>query len=160
MRRAIAVLAICGAAKVATAQRPVSASSPLAEFNRALQQATFQMNDSAALALWDASGVSLLPNVAPISGKPAITTYLTSMTSQLHGAKMERFDLRCFDDAVSGAWASEWCIEHQIVQLGDNKTFDGWGKLAFVLRRTDAGWRLTQEAWLPATAGDSTLLRR
>ena len=159
MRRpALALIAL--GASVAAAQRPVAATSPLAEFNKSLQSATFTMNDSATLALWDDAGVSLLPNAAPVVDKAAITKYFRSITSQLKGAKMERFDLRCFDDVVSGALASEWCVEHQIVRLGDGSTFDGWGKLSFALRRTaDGRWRLTQEVWLPATAADSTLIR-
>lgn len=155
---ALALVAL--GASVAAAQRPVSATSPLAEFNKALQSATFAMNDSATLTLWDDDGVSLLPNAAPVVGKAAITKYFTSVTSQLKGARMERFDLRCFDEAISGSLASEWCVEHQVVRLGDGSKFDGWGKISFALRRNANGrWLLTQEAWLPATAADSTLLR-
>jgi len=85
---------------------------------------------------------------------------MTSVMKQIAGAKMQSFEMKCHDIQVSGPLATEWCVEHQIVLLADKSTFDGWGKMAFVLTRAqDGAWRLKQEVWLPAAAGDSTLMR-
>lgn len=70
---------------------------------------------------------------------------------------MEKFESECFDINVSGALASEWCTEHQVVQIGGGKApFDGRGKMLLVLHRgTDSKWRLRQEMWNQAAAPDS-----
>lgn len=127
-------------------------------FNRALDAATRRMDNAATLALWADDGVSLLPSTKPIAGKAAIAKFLGDVMSSLAGAHVERFDLRCFDIAVAGDWASEWCTEHQVVILGGGKPpFDGWGKMLLVLHReADGAWRLKREMWNQATADEAT----
>lgn len=135
----------------------VSAHAGIEAFNRALDQATRNMDNTAALALWEDDGVSLLPSTKPIVGKKAIARFFHDVTAQLPGARMEKFESECFDINVSGDLASEWCTEHQVVQLGGGKPpFDGRGKMLLVLHRgADGKWRLRQEMWNQAAAPDS-----
>ena len=93
-------------------------------------------------------------------GRRAIRAYMDSVTAQMPGATMRRFELRCAGQQVSGSWASEWCLEHQVVDLGSGKPpFDGWGHLLLVLHRAgDGRWRLSREMWNqaePQTAPDT-----
>ncbi len=134
------------------AQTPPSPAGERAEieaFNRAFDEATRHMDNAATLALWEEDGTSLLPSTQPIVGKKAITAFLEQVMSQLQGAHMEKFEDSCFDIQVSGNWASEWCVEHQIVQLPAGKPpFDGWGKMLLVLHKgADGKWRLKHEMW-------------
>ena len=123
-------------------------------FNLALAAATRRMDNAAVLALWEDDGTSLLPSTPPIRGKKAIAAFLEKVVADLHGARMERFESDCFDIEVSGAWASEWCTEHQVVKFpGGKPPFEGFGKMALVLHRgTDGKWRLKQEMWNQALA--------
>jgi ketosteroid isomerase-like protein len=126
------------------------------EFNRALIQATNRMDNAATLALWEDDGVNLLPQTKPIVGKKAIAAFYDDVTKDLAGARMEKFDLKCFDIEIAQDWATEWCTEHQHVFLPAGKPpFDGWGTLLLVLHRgTDGKWRLRREMWNEAQPGD------
>ena len=132
-----------------TLPSPAGERAEIEAFNRAFDEATRHMDNAATLALWEEDGTSLLPSTKPIVGKKAITAFLEQVTSQLQGAHMEKFEDSCFDIQVSGNWASEWCVEHQIVQLPAGKPpFDGWGKMLLVLHKsTDGKWRLKHEMW-------------
>lgn len=134
-----------------------SAHAGIAAFNRAFDQATRNMDNAATVALWEHDGVSLLPSTRPIIGKQAITRFIDGVTAQFPGARMEKFESECFDINVSGDLASEWCTEHQVVQLGEGKPpFDGRGKMLLVLHHgADGKWRLRQEMWNQAAAPDS-----
>jgi uncharacterized protein (TIGR02246 family) len=125
----------------------------IAAFNLELAAATRKM-DNAVLALWEDDGTSLLPSTPPIRGKKAIAAFLEKVVADLPGARMEKFESQCFDIEVSGAWASEWCTEHQVVKFtGGKPQFEGFGKMALVLHRgTDGKWRLKQEMWNQALA--------
>lgn len=124
-------------------------------FNRAFFDATRHMDTPGTLALWDDEGVSLLPSTKPIAGKAAITKFMNDVMASLAGAHMTKFEGECFDVQVSGDWASEWCTEHQLVDLGAGKPpFDGYGKMLLVLHRTDGKWRLREEMWNQALAPD------
>jgi uncharacterized protein (TIGR02246 family) len=118
-------------------------------FNRKLENATRLMDNTATLALWAEDGISLLPSTKPMEGKSAIATFLESVTAQIHGAKMEKFELDCFAIDVFGDLASEWCAEHQVVVMPDGKPpFDGRGKILLVLRKgRDGNWRIEKEMW-------------
>ncbi|MBV8517055.1 MAG: DUF4440 domain-containing protein [Acidobacteria bacterium] len=136
----------------------VSAATPqheIEQFNDAFAAATRHMDNAATLALWADDGVSLLPSTPPIVGKKAIGAFLDGVMKQLAGAHMESFDMRCHAIEVSGPWASEWCSEHQVVKLGDGKTFDGWGKMLLVLhRQSDGRWTIAREMWNQASPSD------
>ena len=159
MRRTVAMLLVlctlAAASSPSRAQSPASnARAGIDAFNRALEDATRSMSNSATLALWAEDGTSLLPSTAPIVGKKAIAGFLEDVMSQLHDAHMEKFEMQCFDVRISGDWASEWCTEHQLVQLGGGKPpFEGWGKMLLILHRgPDAKWRLQTEMWNQALA--------
>jgi ketosteroid isomerase-like protein len=138
------ILAVHGVA----AQSVAAEKAGIERFNEALRQATLHMDNAATLSLWEETGVSLLPATAPITGKRALAAFLDRVTSSMSSAKMQSFALECFDLHVSGDWASEWCTEHQIVNLADGKQFDGRGKMLLVLHRGPAGaWRIQTEMW-------------
>lgn len=151
MRRLVGVVAtLCVVSTAAHSQSPAaSARAGVEAFNRALDGATRSMSNAAILALWEDDGVSLLPSTKPIVGKPAIAAFLHDVMASLKNATMERFELQCFDIDVSGDWASEWCTEHQVVRLADDKPpFDGRGKMLLVLHKgADGAWRLKREMW-------------
>ena len=138
---------ISGPARAETA--PADPRAGVEAFNLALENATRAMDNAATLALWEDDGISLLPETAPITGKAALAKFLDDVMKQLPGAKMQSFELKCFDIEGSGDMASEWCTEHQIVQLGPGKPpFDGRGKMLLVLHRgKDGKWRLKREMW-------------
>jgi ketosteroid isomerase-like protein len=127
----------------------LAADVGIEEFNRALIQATTRMDNAAVLTLWEDDGITLLPEIKPIIGKKAIGKYLDDVASQLSGARMERFEMKCFDIERSGDFATEWCEEHQHVILPDGKSaFDGRGKMLLVLHRgADGKWRMRREMW-------------
>ncbi len=121
----------------------------LSAFNASLVEATRRMDNAAMLALWDDDGVSLLPSTAPLVGKPAIAAMFAGVTAQLVGAHMTSFEMTCAGAAFFGAYATEYCDEHQVVELGGGKPpFDGTGRLLLVLHRTDS-WRIAREMWQP-----------
>ncbi|WP_263354972.1 YybH family protein [Acidicapsa acidisoli] len=131
--------------------------SPRAEieaFNRRFEDATRQMDNAATVALWADDGISLLPSTDPIVGKSAISAFLDKVTSDIKGAKMQKFELECFAIEASGDLASEWCNEHQIVLMpGGKPPFDGRGKMLLVLRKgRDGKWLLLREMWNQAKA--------
>lgn len=160
--RFLAAFVVC-----VVAGRPVMAqrllprdSADVAAFNTALEQATRTMNTAATLALWADDGVSLMPQVVPINGKPAIERFIDGVMKDIGGATMQSFAMRCFDILGTLPIATEWCVEHQVVLMADGKTFDSWGRLALVLRKDAYGmWRIKQETWLPGLPSDSQLLR-
>lgn len=157
MRSALALLPLLASASL-MAQSPVHAHPGIDEFNRAFADATRRMDNAATLALWDEDGVSLLPSTAPMSGKPAIAKFMHDVMSSLAGSRMSKFEYSCFDIHVSGDWASEWCTEHQVVELPAGKPpFDGHGKMLLVLHRgADGKWRIHDEMWNQALAPTAT----
>jgi ketosteroid isomerase-like protein len=65
------------------------------------------------------------------------------------GYKVTKQEMEFHDIQVSGDWASEWALEHQVVQPPDRKeSIETWGKMALVLHREANGeWRIKQEMW-------------
>lgn len=125
----------------------------IAAFNTRFEDATRQMDDAALADLWEDDGISLLPDAPPIIGKTAITAFIRKVMAQFPHAHMKSFTLRCDNGIENGVLASEWCFEHQIVDLGDGKSFDGRGRMLLVLRRgSDQRWRLLREMWVSAEA--------
>lgn len=136
-----------------------SPQQPLERFNAALYQATLAMDNAAMLALWEDDGISLLPMTEPIRGRSAIRALFESVTRDAPHAHMLKFELQCHDIVIMGDWAHEWCDEHQIVELGNDKpNFEGWGKMLLILHRgKDQQWRLQREMWNQSTPkGGST----
>ena len=153
-----ALLLLCMTAGRTAAQVSApDARAGIDSFNVALDAATRHMDNAATLALWEEDGISLLPGTKPIVGRRAIGELITAITSQFPGAAMEKFESACHDLEVAGSWASEWCVEHQIVRLSADKTFDGWGKMLLVLHHgADGRWRLSREMWNQAGPADSS----
>lgn len=148
--------ALSGALSIEAKTTALTGHAEIEVFNRAFDDATRRMDNAAAVALWEADGISLLPSTKPIVGKKAIAKFMDDSTAQLPGARMEKFESACFDIEVSGDWASEWCTEHQIVQLASDKPkFEGWGKMLLVLHRgSDGKWRLKREMWNQSLASN------
>jgi uncharacterized protein (TIGR02246 family) len=139
----------------ATAQTAAPApDAGIQAFNHKLEDATRRMDNAATLALWTEDGISLLPSTKPIVGKPAIAAFLENVTASIQGATMQKFEMSCFAVDVSGNLATEWCTEHQVVQLpGGKPPFDGHGKMLLVLRKgSDGNWRMEREMWNEAAA--------
>ena len=146
MRRPIAFLA-APLALLAAAPVPDSVGA----FNARFENATRGMDDAALDALWEEDGISLLPQTAPIVGRRAIAAFVAKAMARFPGAHMTSFTLTCADPVESAQLASEWCFEHQIVDLGGGKSFDGQGRMLLVLRRgPDKRWRLLREMWVAA----------
>jgi ketosteroid isomerase-like protein len=148
---------IVGALLMFTCGASWAADAGMEEFNRALIQATTRMDNAAALALWEDDGIALLPQTKPIIGKKAIAKFLDDVSSQLTGARMEKFEMQCFDIERHGNVATEWCEEHQHVLLADGKPpFDGRGKMLLILHRgADGKWRMRREMWNEGVADNS-----
>lgn len=116
MRKFLLFPLLLAAALPAIAQTmPLSSRAEIEAFNRKFEDATRQMDNAAIVALWADDGISLLPSTKPIVGKEAIAAFIDSVTAQIKGAKMEKYELECFAIDVSGDVASEWCSEHQVV---------------------------------------------
>jgi ketosteroid isomerase-like protein len=149
----IAVPMSCGAS---AARNPSTAPEGIEAFNHALSEATSHMDNAATLALWEEDGITLLPQTKPAIGRKAISAFLDEVMKQLPNARMEKFEMKCHDIAAAGDWASEWCEEHQRVQLGDGKPpFEGSGVLLLVLHRgADGNWRMKREMWNQAAAAE------
>ena len=118
-------------------------------FNTKFLEAHLKMDDAAILGMWAEDGVSLLPETAPIVGKAAITKFLAGVTGQLKGWRMTKMELDFQGIEVSGDWASEWALEHQVVRPPDDRpVFDARGKMLLVLHReADGNWKVKREMW-------------
>jgi ketosteroid isomerase-like protein len=137
------------AAASAAAGPRAAALASIDAFNAALADATRQLDSAATLRLWEEDGTTLLPDTEPIVGKRAIARFLDDALRPLAGAHMAAFQMHCAGVELAGDWASEWCTEHQKVELAGGKPpFEGWGKMLLVLHRGgDGSWRLRREMW-------------
>lgn len=119
------------------------------QFNQKFQDTHARMDTTAIISMWSETGVSLLPETAPLVGKPAVTNFIREAVSNLTGYKVLKFEITFHDIRVWGDWATEWGIEHQVIQPPDDKpVIDHWGKIALVLHReSDGNWHVQQEMW-------------
>ena len=155
-RKWLLSLGILGCAAIATsdasksfAQTGVSPNQEVWQFNQKFQEAHLRMDTDAIIGMWSENGVSLLPETAPITGKGAVANFIREAVANLAGYKMLKVEMSFHDVRVWGDWATEWGIEHQVIQPPDDKpVIDHWGKIALVLHRGDDGkWRVQQEMW-------------
>ncbi len=118
-------------------------------FNNKFTEAIRHMDNAAVIGLWSDDGVSLLPNMAPISGKSAIEKFMDDVTSKTTGYKVVSHNNEWHDVQVSGDWASEWAITTQVVQPPNNQPIlTIHGKMLLVLHREkDGSWKIKQECW-------------
>ena len=131
-------------------EAPVNARrAEIDAFNAKFLEAHLKMDTPAILGIWAEDGVSLLPETAPMVGKAEITKFLTGVTGRLKGWRMEKMELDFQGIEVSGDWASEWALEHQVVRPPDDRpVFDGRGKMLLVLHREpDGSWKVKREMW-------------
>ena len=105
------LLLLAAALPIVAQTAPMSPRTEIETFNQKFGDATRPMDNTATVALWADDGISLLPSTKPIVGKEAIAAFLDSVTAQIQGAKMEKFELECFAIDVSGDVASEWCTD-------------------------------------------------
>jgi ketosteroid isomerase-like protein len=145
----VAVSAQCSAAFPAPTASAGDLRKEIDAFNARFLEAHRKMDDAAILGMWAEDGVSLLPETAPMVGKAAIMKFLNGVTGQLKGWRMEKMELDFQGIEVSGDWASEWALEHQVVRPPDDRpVFDGRGKMLLVLRReADGNWKVKREMW-------------
>ena len=143
----LVAIAIVGG-REAFAQTGISPNQEVWEFNQKFQDAHARMDTNAILGMWSETGVSLLPETAPLAGK-AVTNYIREVVARLASYKMQKFEMTFHDVRVCGDWATEWAIEHQVIRPPDDKpVIDNWGKIALVLHReADGKWHVQQEMW-------------
>jgi ketosteroid isomerase-like protein len=150
----VATSILVSAAVSAAAAAPIN--GPLDGFNHAFADAFRKMDNKAVLALWEDDGIALLPHTPPVIGKAQIARMMGVITSAHPKAHMESFTNECSGVEPAGDWASEWCLEHQVVVEPGQKPFDGWGKMLLILHRgRDRQWRLNREMWNEADAPNS-----
>src|SRR5262245_6896073 len=65
----------------------------IAAFNARFLAAHKNMDTPAILGMWAGDGVSLLPEAPPMIGKPAIAKFLSDVSGQLKGWRMEKMEL-------------------------------------------------------------------
>lgn len=124
-----------------------SAREEIEAFNCKFVELHLKMDHDGVLAMWADDGVDLMPGMAPLIGKAAITAWLKTLEPQLAGSKVTTEDLQFHDVQVSGDWASEWATEHQVVEREGKPQFEGYGKLALILHREAGQWKIKQEMW-------------
>ena len=147
--------AICVIIIIVSATAFAQSSEPhqLDVFNQKFTDAIRHMDNAAVMSLWADDGVSLLPGMAPISGKSAIQKFMEDATSKTTGYKVVSHDNDWRDLQVSGDWASEWALTTQVVQPPENKPiFTIHGKMLLVLHREKDGWKIKQECWTSSSS--------
>lgn len=123
-------------------------------FNQKFTDAIRHMDNAAVMSLWADDGISLLPGMPPIAGKPAIQKFMDDATSKTIGYKVVSHDNDFRDIQIAGDWASEWALTTQVVQPPDNKpVLTIHGKMLLVLHREKGGsWTIKEESWNSAPA--------
>jgi uncharacterized protein (TIGR02246 family) len=118
-------------------------------FNQKFIAAHLKMDNAVVMGMWAEDGVSLLPQTAPMVGKQTIAKFMDEVVARMPGYHMEKMDIDFQGIEVHGDWASEWALEHQVVQPPPGKpAFDSYGKLLLVLHReVDGNWRITRDMW-------------
>jgi uncharacterized protein (TIGR02246 family) len=118
-------------------------------FNAKFGEVEQHMDNPGVMALWANDGVSLLPGMAPLTGKKTIAKWLDDIVAQMPGYRMVKVENEFHDIQVSGDWASEWGTTHQIVQSPDGKPpIESRGKILLVLHKErDGNWKIKQEMW-------------
>ena len=129
-----------------------AAASPQEEieaFNQQFISAHLKMDQPLILSFWADDGVSLMPGSAPILGKEAIAKFVEDAVASIPGYRVTKQEIDWHNIQVSGDWASEWGLEHQVAEGPPGKpTFDGHGKILLILHKDSQGkWKIQQEMW-------------
>jgi uncharacterized protein (TIGR02246 family) len=146
--------AVCTVVAGGLAVNVIRGSAPggkeeIERFNAHYRELHLKMDNAGIFALWADDGVDLMPGEAPLIGKPAIRAWVENILAKMPGFKVTKQDMEFHGIAVSGDWASEWALEHQVVEPPDgNPPIESWGKMALVLHRDANGeWKIKQEMW-------------
>jgi uncharacterized protein (TIGR02246 family) len=126
-----------------------SGRAEIEAFNQKFIDAHLRMDTPAVLAMWAEDGVSLLPEMAPLVGRLAIQKFVEDVVAKMPGYKVTKEEIDFRDIRVSGDWAYEWGLEHQVAEPPDGKpAFDGRGKILLILHKDAHGeWKIQQEMW-------------
>lgn len=123
--------------------------SEIDAFNRKFVELHSKMDTPGIMAMWAEDGVDLMQGEAPIVGRKTITAWVENTLAKNSGYKVAKEEMEFHDIQVCGDWATEWATEHQVAKAPEGKPdFDGYGKMALVLRRDGNGrWKINQEMW-------------
>jgi len=150
-RNALAAVFFIGISTVALmgARPEPNGKEEVLAFNQRFEDAHQRMDTPEILRMWSETGVSLLPDTAPIVGKAALTKFINDAVGRLAGFRMRKAEIDFRDVRVCGEWATEWGIEHQLIEPPDGKpVIDRWGKILLILHKeADGVWRVQQEMW-------------
>jgi len=141
--------ALIGFSMISADKQAASGKDELEKFNNHFRELHLNMDTAGIFALWADDGVDLMPGEAPMIGKKVIEAWVEAILAKMPGYKVTKQEMEFHDIQVSGDWASEWALEHQVVQPPDGKeSIETWGKMALVLHREANGeWRIKQEMW-------------
>jgi len=140
---------VIGLSTSAATGQAASGKDELEKFNNHFRELHLKMDTAGIFALWADDGVDLMPGEAPMIGKKVIQAWVEDILAKMPGYKVTKQEMEFHDIQVSGDWASEWALEHQVVQPPNGKEpIETWGKMALVLHREANGeWRIKQEMW-------------
>lgn len=152
MRWSAVLLAALGMFVSLNAAGAAKGREEIEQFNRRYLELHQKTDTQGIFALWEEDGVSLMPRAEPLRGRKAIEAHVEEIMAGMPGYKVTKQEMEFFDIEVSGDWASEWALEHQVVQPPEGKEpIETWGQFALVLHRgADGQWRVKQEMWSPA----------
>ena len=138
-----------GLSTSAASGQAATTKDDLEKFNNLFREFHLKMDTTGIFGLWADDGVDLMPGEAPLIGKKAIQAWVEDILTKMPGYKVTTEEMEFHDIQVSGNWASEWALEHQVVQPPNGKEpIETWGKMALVLHREANGeWRIKQEMW-------------
>ena len=127
---------------------PADPRAEIQAFNEKFINAHLRMDNPAIISMWAEDGVSLLPSMAPLTGRSAIGKFINEISAQMPGYKIVREKIDFHDIQVAGDWASEWGLETQGLQPPNQPVMEGYGKLLFVLHKDASGeWKIQHEMW-------------
>jgi uncharacterized protein (TIGR02246 family) len=140
---------VIGLSTSAASGQAASGKDELEKFNNHFRELHLKMDTAGIFALWADDGVDLMPGEAPMIGKKVMQAWVEDILAKMPGYKVTKQEMEFHDIQVSGDWASEWALEHQVVQPPNGKEpIETWGKMALVLHREANGeWRIKQEMW-------------
>lgn len=152
--RTVGCAVVLVVAAAATGSKMLSAGGAtgkeeIEKFNEHFRELHLKMDTPGIFVLWADDGVDLMPGEAPMIGKKTIQAWVENILAKMPGYKVTKQEMEFHDIQVSGDWASEWALEHQIVQPPDGKeAIETWGKMALILHREPSGeWKIKQEMW-------------
>jgi uncharacterized protein (TIGR02246 family) len=151
-RRVVLFVAIVACASPAIAAPPADTGlerQKIEKLNQELDDAILHMDNARVLALWADDGVTLLPGLAPVEGKKNIADFMEKVVASMPGFHVSEQHTDYRDLQISGDWASQWGLTHQVAVPPDGKpAIDVRGKILLVLHReSDGTWKIEREMW-------------